>query len=37
MAIEEKDVERAQQKLLEHLECVASDLEMSKLKTWHKK
>ncbi|MFR8548824.1 MAG: FadR/GntR family transcriptional regulator [Lachnospiraceae bacterium] len=36
MAIEEKDVERAQQKLLEHLECVASDLEMSKLKTWHK-
>ncbi len=36
MAIEEKDVERAQQKLLEHLECVASDLEMSKMKTWRK-
>lgn len=34
MAIEERDVERAQKKLLEHLECVGSDIETSKLKTW---
>lgn len=34
MSIEEKDVEGAQKKLLEHLECVGNDLEMSKMKTW---